>query len=258
MAQRGDTVPDTTTSAAAHLQTVTKTYTRGTDPGRLERALGRTSPPQVTALDDVSLTIENGEILGLAGPSGSGKSTLLHLLAGLITPTTGTVTVADTELTALSRRDRTQFRLTHIGVIFQQFHLLDALSAQQNVAAPLIEQGQSAAQRRKRARSLLERVGLQDRADHRPGELSGGEQQRVAIARALVTDPTLVLADEPTGELDTATGERILELFTDLAADRTVIIASHDQQTLAIADRVAQLQDGQLREITQPPVEEQL
>ncbi|WP_246999536.1 ABC transporter ATP-binding protein [Halosolutus gelatinilyticus] len=223
---------------------VTKCYARGTEPGRLGRALGRSEPPTVRALDSVSLTIADGEIVGLAGPSGSGKSTLLHLLAGLDRPTEGAVSVRGRTLSSLSTRERARYRLEHVGIVFQHFHLLDSLSARANVALPLVELGVRKRERRRRATELLERVGLGDRVTHRPRELSGGEQQRVAIARALVTDPTLVVADEPTGELDTETGERILREFERVAEDRAVVLASHDRETLAVCDRMIRLKDG--------------
>ncbi|WP_265111022.1 ABC transporter ATP-binding protein [Halosolutus halophilus] len=223
---------------------VTKRYTRGAEPGRLGAALGRSDPPTVRALDSVSLTVGDGEIVGLAGPSGSGKSTLLHLVAGLDRPTEGRISFRGTDLAELSTRDRTRYRLEHVGIVFQHFHLLDALSARANVALPLVELGVRKRERRRRATALLERVGLEDRITHRPRELSGGEQQRVAIARALVTDPTLVIADEPTGELDTETGRGILEEFARVADDHAVVLASHDRETLAVCDRVIRLQDG--------------
>jgi len=143
-----------------------------------------------------------GEVVGIAGPSGSGKSTLLHLLAGLDTPTEGTITIRDTDIAALSSREQTRFRRDNIGMVFQRFHLLPALTARENVALPLVQAGVARSQRRSRASELLDAVGLADRASHRPGALSGGEQQRVAIARALAADPAVVIADEPTGELD--------------------------------------------------------
>ena len=226
---------------------VTKTYTRGSEPGRIGRALGRTSPPEVTALESVSLSIDRGEIVAISGPSGSGKSTLLHHLAGLAVPDSGTVTIAEENVGSLSRRARTRLRLEHVGIVFQHFHLVDSLSARANVALPLVELGVPAADRRRRATALLEELGLGDRVDHRPGELSGGEQQRVAIARALVTDPVLIVADEPTGELDTETGERVLEAFQRATDEQAVVIASHDQETLAIADRRLRLRDGRLQ-----------
>lgn len=223
---------------------VTKTYSRGPEPGGLARVLGRTAPPTVRAIDSVSLEISAGEIVGLAGPSGSGKSTLLHLLSGLDVPTEGTVLFRETDLATLSKRERIRHRLEHIGIIFQRFHLLDSLSARANVALPLVELGIGKRQRRQRATELLTRVGLEDRVTHRPGELSGGEQQRVAIARALVTDPALVIADEPTGELDTEAGQQVLQEFKRVAENRTVVLASHDHETLEICDRVIRLRDG--------------
>ncbi|ELY42711.1 ABC transporter ATP-binding protein [Natronorubrum bangense] len=226
---------------------VTKVYTRGSDPGRLGKLLGRPEAPRVHALKNASVSINPGEIVGLAGPSGSGKSTLLHLLAGLELPTEGTVTFQETDLETLSTRQRTRLRLEHVGIVFQHFHLVGSLSARANVALPLVELGVGKRKRRERATELLERVGLGDRVGHRPGELSGGEQQRVAIARALVTDPTLVIADEPTGELDTETGRRVLDEFERIAADRAVVLASHDQPTLAISDRIVRLKDGTIR-----------
>lgn len=232
------------TDPVARAVDVTKVYTRGSDPGRIGRLLGRTDAPRVRALEEVSIAIEPGEIVGLAGPSGSGKSTLLHVLAGLELPTGGTVTVQGTDLATLSTRQRTRLRLEHVGIVFQHFHLVESLSARANVALPLVELGVGKRDRRERAETLLERVGLGDRIGHRPGELSGGEQQRVAIARALVTDPTLVIADEPTGELDTETGRRVLDEFERVADDRAVVLASHDRPTLAVADRVVELEDG--------------
>jgi len=200
--------------------------------------------PTVTALADVSLAADRGEVVGVAGPSGSGKSTLLHLLAALDTPTAGRVVLDGTETTALSSRERARLRLDAVGVVFQRFHLLAALSARANVAVPLVERGVPKRERRDRAESLLADLGLGDRTDHVPGTLSGGERQRVAIARALVTDPAVVVADEPTGELDTATGERVLDLLAETAEDRAVVLASHDERALARADRVVRLRDG--------------
>ena len=225
---------------------VSHEYSRGSSPSRLRPWRTSRTAPTVSALSDVSLSIQPGEIVGITGPSGSGKSTLLHLLAALETPTRGRVTVNGSDTTALSERERTRLRLTMIGIIFQRFYLLPALSARANVALPLVEQGIRKRARRERATSLLERVGLDDRATHKPGELSGGEQQRVAIARALAADPAVLIADEPTGELDTATGARILDLFSELATDHAVVIASHDQPTLDATDRQLHLRDGQL------------
>lgn len=200
--------------------------------------------PTVTALSDISLTVPQQGFFVLTGPSGSGKSTLLHLLAALDTPTSGTIELNGTDLATLSERERTRLRLEHIGVVFQRFHLLPSLSARANVALPLIEHGVGKRTRRERASDLLERVGLDERLDHRPGELSGGEQQRVAIARALVSDPDLIVADEPTGELDTGTGQQILDLLDSVADDRAVVVASHDERIKAIADTYIELRDG--------------
>lgn len=200
--------------------------------------------PAVTALDGVSLSVDPGEFVAVVGASGSGKSTLLHLLAALDTPTDGSVTVAGTDTGAVSRRARTRLRRQHIGIVFQRMHLFPALTARSNVALPLVEAGVGRRARRDRADTLLDRVGLGDRLDHRPGELSGGERQRVAVARALVLDPALVIADEPTGELDTATGRQVLELFHEAASDRAVVVASHDDAVAGAADRVIELRDG--------------
>lgn len=198
----------------------------------------------VTALDSVSLSVSAGEVVGVAGPSGSGKSTLLHLLAALDTPTTGRIEIRDTDISTLSGRDQTRFRRNNIGMVFQRFHLLPALTARENVALPLVQSGEKRSTRRNRAEELLAAVGLEDRTAHRPGALSGGEQQRVAIARALAADPALVIADEPTGELDRETGEQVLDLLTDVSEDRAVVVASHDTYTLDRTDRVIQLLDG--------------
>ncbi|AGB39270.1 ABC transporter ATP-binding protein [Natronococcus occultus] len=200
----------------------------------------------VVALRDVSLEVQSGDVISLAGPSGSGKSTLLHAMAGLIVPTQGTIELNETSLTDRSRRERARIRRDHVGFVFQRFHLLPSLSARANVAVPLVQFGLSKRERRKRASELLERVGLGDRETHQPGKLSGGEQQRVAIARALATDPAVVLADEPTGELDTETGCRVLEVLTDVAGGRTVVLASHDEHALAVTDRVVELRDGRV------------
>ena len=202
------------------------------------------SSRSVTALQDVDLEIDHGAVVGLAGPSGSGKSTALSVLGGLLVPSAGTVEVLGTDLTDRTAGERARFRRDRVGFVFQGFHLLPSLTARSNVALPLVQTGMRRAERRRRADALLEAVGIADRASHRPGALSGGEQQRVAIARALVTEPELVLADEPTGELDTETGGSVLDLLLETAGNRTVIVASHDERALARADRVIQLRDG--------------
>lgn len=217
---------------------VTRQYRRGNRVGR--------SGTTVTALDDVSLSVGRGERVAVVGASGSGKSTLLHLVAALDTPTSGEVFVGDRETGGLSERRRARLRLEHVGVVFQRFYLLPSLSARANVALPLLERGVSRRQRRQRAESLLERVGLEDRLDHRPGELSGGEQQRVAVARALVNDPDVLVADEPTGELDSETGQRVLDLIVSSAKERAVIVASHDEKVRRAVDRVIELRDGRV------------
>lgn len=234
--------PVTQPSPVVRCLGVTRRYTRGSKSWFTQKE----TQPTVTALNDVSVTISTGEFVGIAGPSGSGKSTLLHLLAGLDTPSEGSVTLMGTETTSLSERKRAHLRLENVGIVFQHFHLLPSLSARGNVALPLIEQGISKRERRKRATDLLQQVGLGDRVTHKPGELSGGEQQRVAIARALVTNPGLVIADEPTGELDTTTGERILDVLSTTAEDRAVVVASHDEAVLERTDRVVRLRDGTL------------
>ncbi|MFC6723295.1 ABC transporter ATP-binding protein [Halobium palmae] len=241
-----ETTFDTTQSTVVRCAEVSREYTRH----RRTRFGRRQDGPTVTALAEISLAIQRGELVGIEGPSGSGKSTLLHLLAGLDTPTSGTVTLVDTDISTVSQRARTRLRLDHVGIVFQRFHLLPSLSARANVALPLIERGVGKSTRRTRATELLERVGLGDRITHRPGELSGGEQQRVAVARALVTDPDLLIADEPTGELDTSTGEQILDVFEEIASDRAVVLASHDDFAIERTDRVLRLHDGRLAEET--------
>lgn len=231
--------------AIVRCRDVSRVYGGRSTGGVLARFQQTARQPAVTALADVSLTVRGGEVVGVKGPSGSGKSTLLHLLAALDTPTDGHVRLLDADTAALSRQARTALRLDAIGIVFQRFHLLDGLSARGNVALPLVERGVPKRKRRERASRVLEQVGLGDRTTHTPRELSGGEQQRVAIARALVTDPDLLIADEPTGELDTETGARILELLTgSAAADRAVVVASHDPPTIDATDRVVELKDG--------------
>jgi putative ABC transport system ATP-binding protein len=212
---------------------------------QVTRRYARGKPESVTALRDVSLSVAPGEFVAVVGASGSGKSTLLHLLAALDTPSDGHIRVAGEETTSLGRRGRARLRRDQIGIVFQRMHLFDALTARANVALPLVEAGVGRSDRRERATDLLERVDLGDRVDHRPAELSGGERQRVAVARALVRDPALLVADEPTGELDTATGEHVLDLFHEAATDRAVVVATHDMAVAEAADRTIELRDGQ-------------
>ena len=230
----------TDTSSPRPLVACTEVTRRYESDGGPFTADGRT----VTALDSVSVGVDGGEVVGVAGPSGSGKSTLLHLLAGLDTPTAGEIEVCGTPVGTLSRRRRTAFRRENVGMVFQRFHLLPALTARENVALPLVQAGVARSDRRSRANELLAAVGLDDRGSHYPSALSGGEQQRVAIARALATDPAVVIADEPTGELDRETGERVLDRLTDVSGGRAIVIASHDEYTLNRTDRVVRLRDG--------------
>jgi len=201
---------------------------------------------EVTALDGVSAAVSRGELVGIAGPSGSGKSTLLHLLAALDKPTTGRVDIDGTDTAELGEKARGRLRRDHIGIVFQRFHLLPALTAQQNVALPFIEWGVGKRERRDRSERLLQQVGLGDRLTHRPAELSGGEQQRVAVARALAGEPDLLIADEPTGELDSAAGANVLDLLAEVSEERAVIVASHDQAVLDRVDRTIRLRDGRV------------
>jgi len=203
----------------------------------------------VHALRGVSLTIEAGEYVAIAGPSGSGKSTLLQLVGGIDLPTSGSVEILGTRLETLGDRELTRLRLLRLGFVFQRFHLLPVLTALENVELPMAEAGVSRAERRERARALLDYVGLGSRAGHRPTQLSGGEMQRVAVARALANRPAIVLADEPTGELDATTGSEILALFRRLNADgTTLIVVTHDDRLAAEAGRVVHMLDGRVRD----------
>jgi putative ABC transport system ATP-binding protein len=205
----------------------------------------------VTALRDASLRIATGEYLGVVGPSGCGKSTLLHVLGVVDVPSSGTVWFADREIGSLSDAERSRLRLRQIGFVFQRFFLLPMLTAWENVELPQAEAGVGRAERRERTRELLDYVGLSARAGHRPSELSGGEMQRVAIARALANRPRLLLADEPTGELDQATGEQIISLIDRLHADgMAVVVVTHDPAVAARAHRLLRMRDGAIVEET--------
>jgi len=206
---------------------------------------------EVPALRGVSLEVKSGEFLSIAGPSGSGKTTLLNLIGCVDTPTSGRVVVDGKDTTALSERELTRLRLDTIGFIFQSFNLVAVLSVMQNVELPLLlQRGMNGAERRKRVAHLLDQVGIGDHAQHRPSELSGGQRQRVAIARALVTRPQLVLADEPTANLDSVTGQNILNLMEEL--NRTegtkFIFSTHDAAVMAHASAIIKLADGKVLE----------
>lgn len=201
----------------------------------------------VAALRGVSLTVEQGEYLAITGPSGSGKSTLLQLLGGLDTPSDGRLEIMGRPVAGMSDDALTDLRLRNVGFIFQRFHLLPVLTAGENVELPLAEAGVPRRERQHRVDELLDYVGLADRADHRATQLSGGEMQRVAIARALANRPAVVLADEPTGELDAATGGRILDLFDRLHADGiTLVVVTHDDHLADRAVRRLHLLDGRI------------
>lgn len=201
----------------------------------------------VHALRGVSLEVQGGEYVAIAGPSGSGKSTLLQLIGGIDYPSAGTVEIMGTRLDTLSDRELTRLRLTRLGFVFQRFHLLPVLTAQENVELPMAEAGVTAGERSGRARELLAYVGLEHRGAHRATQLSGGEMQRVAIARALANRPALLLADEPTGELDAATGDEILALFSRLNGDgTTLVVVTHDDRLAAQAGRIIHMLDGRL------------
>ncbi|MFI7303271.1 ABC transporter ATP-binding protein [Micromonospora aurantiaca] len=203
----------------------------------------------VSALRGVSLTIDQGEYVAVIGPSGSGKSTLMHLLGGLDRPSGGRLVIGGRDVTTLTAPELATLRNETIGFVFQAFHLLARTSAVDNVALPLVYRGVGARQRRERAAAMLGRVGLGHRLHHRPNQLSGGEQQRVAIARALVTEPAVLLADEPTGNLDSATGEAVLELLEQLNAESGValVMVTHDQEVAARAHRRIAVRDGLIR-----------
>jgi putative ABC transport system ATP-binding protein len=205
----------------------------------------RTGVIAVAALRGVSFTIDPGEYVSIMGPSGSGKSTLMHILGCLDVPTGGRYWLGGEDVSHMDEVELADVRNAHIGFVFQQFNLLPSLPAWRNVELPLIYAGMGRGERRRRAMDALARVGLADRVDHRPGELSGGQQQRVAVARALVGDPELILADEPTGALDSTSAEDVMTLFDELhAAGRTLVVITHDADVAGAAERTIRMRDG--------------
>jgi putative ABC transport system ATP-binding protein len=211
-----------------------KSFTRGTE--------------AIHVLRDLTLDVGAAEFLALMGPSGSGKTTLLNLIAGLDTPTEGRITVGENQISSMSESELARWRTRHVGFVFQFYYLLPVLTAYENVELPLLLLPLTKQQRRKQVETALDLVGLSDRMDHRPGQLSGGQQQRVGIARAMVTDPLLIVADEPTGDLDTKSADEILRLMEILRGQlgKTIIMVTHDPKAAARAQRVLHLEKGQL------------
>ncbi len=215
-------------------KSITKSYTKGAN--------------IVTPLENLTLEVPRGEFLALMGPSGSGKTTLLNLLSGIDTPTSGGLEIDGEDIARFSRRQLTSWRSRKVGYIFQLYHLIPVLTAFENVELPLLITSLSRTERRKKAEAALDIVGLADRSHHTPGELSGGQEQRVAIARALVADPALLVADEPTGDLDRESATNILRLLRSLAEEhgKTIVMVTHDARAASAADRTLHLEKGKL------------
>lgn len=224
-------------SAIITLDNVFKVYRMGTE--------------KIMAVNGISLEISEGEICCLQGPSGSGKSTLLHMMAGLEKPSKGSITIGKTRIDLLNENQLALFRQKYVGFIFQNYYLIPTLTALENVALPLTFCGVSRKKRLKRAMELLESVGLKDRMRHRPSEMSGGQQQRVSIARAFANNPKVIFADEPTGNLDTATTFEMMDLMTAMARERnqTMVIVTHDNEVAGYATRIVRIRDGKIEKI---------
>jgi putative ABC transport system ATP-binding protein len=231
-------------SSIVDIRNVSKSYRRGSQ--------------VIPVLEDISLSIAQGEFMALMGPSGSGKSTLLNLIAGLDRPDSGTITVGANDITVLSETDLAAWRAAHVGFIFQFYNLIPVLTAFENVELPLILTDLSRRQRREHVTTVLRLVNLEDRMDHYPRQLSGGQQQRVAIGRALVTDPTLLVADEPTGDLDRVSAEEVLLLMERLCGElgKTIIMVTHDPRAARRARRVKHLDKGVLANALETPLPE--
>jgi putative ABC transport system ATP-binding protein len=220
--------------ALVQVRDLHKSFTRGTE--------------QIEVLQDLTLDVNEGEFLALMGPSGSGKTTLLNLIAGLDRPTEGSITVGENLISGMSESELARWRTRHVGFIFQFYYLLPVLTAYENVELPLLLLPLTKEQRRKQVTNVLDLVGLSSRMSHRPGQLSGGQQQRVGIARAMVTDPELIVADEPTGDLDTKSADEVLKLMEILRAqlNKTIIMVTHDPKAASRAQRILHLEKGQL------------
>ena len=223
-----------TSDSLIRVENVAKEYQRGSE--------------RIAVLREVNLEIADGDFVALIGPSGSGKTTLLNLIAGLDTPSQGTIRVGDQIISGMSEAKLAAWRTRHVGFVFQFYHLLPVLTAYENVELPLLLLPLSASQRRRQVETALELVALTDRMRHRPGQLSGGQQQRVGIARAIVTDPTIIVADEPTGDLDARSAEDILNLLVALqkSLQKTILMVTHDPRAAARAERVLHLEKGRL------------
>lgn len=217
----------------------------------------RRGAERIEVLDGLHLEVGEGEFLALMGPSGSGKTTLLNLIAGLDRPTAGEIHVGEQVISRMTEAELARWRTRHVGFVFQFYHLLPVLSAYENVELPLLLLPLTAAQRRRQALTALDLVGLSNRVHHRPGQLSGGQQQRVGIARAIVTDPTLLVADEPTGDLDARSAEEILDLLGELqrSMEKTILMVTHDPRAAGRAGRVLHLDKGRLVHATGPGLE---